>query len=490
MTADGLRSQPGYNGSMLVSPLALRRLLAPPNEAAGRRLAVAGVAGILLSAPVSLEHALAHVPQVGWLLTAVGAILAILCLRPAWIPQPLVARIAIFVCVAFCAASAVVAGSLTAIALSQTEQQLLCANDVAPDTVVAGQEVIRGANPYTSFNLLDAERALGCPFFSVSPQRSGIFAASLTAPSLAQVEAAAEATIHGHPTGGLLLGFAYPAGTALLGVLGGRALVLIGPIALLFAGLVIVRRAEPPMRRVTILALGAQTGLLGLVGSPFVDLIAAALLMIAITRRRGLAVGVSLGLACAVKQTVWFVAPALLVLALRDGRARDVRYHAGALLGFTVINLPFVVASPSAWIAAVLGPGIKPAFPLGVGPGAAGQAGSATTTMFLVLMIAAVVGGAAICAFASRRWASAGIIVSSLGLWVGPRSLGDYVALLGVIAVCTVAGSSSARSAPLGDPRLSQRDTKAISEPVACRTNVKAGATRNPTCPAPLRVLL
>jgi len=469
VTADGLRSQARYNGSMPAPRLALRRLLTLPDEAAGRRLAIAGVAGILLSAPVSLEHALAHLPQVGWLLTAVGAVLAILCLRPAWIPQPLVTRMAIFVCVAFCAASTVVAGSLTVIALSQTEQQLLCVNDVAPDTIVAGQEVIHGANPYTSFNLLDAERALGCPFFSVSPQRAGIFAASLTEPSLAQVQAAAEATIHGHPTGGLLLKFAYPAGTALLGVLGGRALVLIGPIAVLLAGLVIVRRAEPPMRRVTLLALGAQTGLLGLVGSPFVDLIAVALLMIAITTRGGPATGVSLGVACAVKQTVWFVAPALLVLALRDGRARDVRYHAGALLGFTVINVPFMVASPSAWFVAVLSPGIKPAFPLGVGPGAAGQAGSATTTMFLVLMIAAVVGGAAICAFAAPRWASAGIIVSSLGLWIGPRSLGDYVALLGVIAVCTVAASTSMRSAPPGDPRLSQRDTKTISELVSVK---------------------
>lgn len=463
MTAVESPLRPGVRRSDTGGGPPLRRLLMPPDEPAGRRLAIAGVAGILLSAPVSLEHALTHVPQVGWLLTAVGAALAILCLRPEWIPRPSVARIAIFVCVPFCVASAIVGGSLTVIALSQTDQQLLCVNDVAPDTVIAGQEVIHGANPYTSFNLLDAERALGCPFFSVSPQRSGVFATSLTAPSVAQVEAAAEATIHGHPTGGLQVHFAYPAGTALLGVLGGRALILIGPIAVLLAGFVIVRRAEPHMRRVTILALGAQTGLLGLVGNPFVDLIAVALLMIAISKRRGLAMGGSLGVACAVKQTVWFVAPALLVLALRDGRARDIRYHAGALLGFAVINLPFMVASPSAWIAAVLNPGITPVFPLGVGPGATGQAGSATTAMFFVLMVAAVLGGTAICAFAPARWASAGIIVSSLGLWIGPRSLGDYVALLGVIAVCTVAGSTSTRSAP-PDDRRSLRETKENAE--------------------------
>jgi hypothetical protein len=324
-----------------------------------------------------------------------------------------------------------------------TEQQLLCGNDVAPDTVVSGQEITRGADPYTSFNLLQAERALGCPYFSATPLRSGVFAGLTTAPSLAQVEAAAVATTHGHPTGGLLVGFNYPAGTALLGVLGGRALVLISPLVLLLAAFVIVRRAEPSMRRPTILALGAQAGLLGLIGSPFVDLIVAALLMLAITKRRGLAMGIVLGIACATKQTAWFIAPALLVLAWREGRGRDVRYHAGAVLAFVVINLPFVAAGPLAWLTGTLRPISTPEFPLGVGPGAVGQAGSASTEIFVVLMVATVVMGVVIAAFAPYRWASVGLIVSSLGLWIGPRSLGDYVALLGVVAVCAVIGSSS-----------------------------------------------
>ena len=95
-------------------------------EAPGKRLAVAGSPGFCCRHLCRWSMQLAHVPQVGWLFTAVGAVLAILCLRPAWIPQPSVARVAIFVCVAFCVASAVVGTSLTVIALSQTDQQLLC----------------------------------------------------------------------------------------------------------------------------------------------------------------------------------------------------------------------------------------------------------------------------------------------------------------------------------------------------------------------------
>ena len=186
--------------------------------------------------------------------------------------------------------------------------------------------------------------------------------------------------------------------------------------------------------------------------------------MVAVSRRRGLAMGIALGVACAVKQTAWFIAPALLVLALREGRVKDPRYPLGALLAFAAVNLPFIIAGPSAWIAGVIAPQIQPEFPLGFGPGAAGQAGSGAVTAFAILMIVAVVGGIAVCAVAPRRWAPAGVIVSSLGLWVGPRSLGYYVALLGLIAVSTVIGSNLSQSARCGEPdRVAARRQDPIS---------------------------
>lgn len=426
-------------------------LLRPPSDATGRRIAIAGVAGILLTAPLSLQEAVAPHPLVSWLLTSCGAVLAVLCLRPSWTPQVILARVAIVVCVVFCAVSGALGIGQTVSALQRSDRQLLCTDDVAPDTVVGGQEVINGVDPYTSFNLLEAERKLGCPAYSVTPLRSGVFAALPAPPPAAQIERAAESAVHGHPTGGLLVGFNYPAGTALLGVIGARGLVLISPLALLLAGLVIVRRTEPSLRRMTILALGAQAGLLALIGSARVDAVAAALLIVAVSRRRGLAMGIALGVACAIKQTAWFIAPALLVLALREGRLRDPRYQLGALLAFAAVNLPFILSGPSAWIDGVLAPQTQPEFPLGFGPGAAGPAGSGVLTGFAILMIVAVVAGVAICALAPRRWAPAGVIVSSLGLWIGPRSLGYYVALLGAIAICTVIGSNLRQSASAVD---------------------------------------
>jgi hypothetical protein len=426
---------------------AIRGLLAPPADAAGRRIAIAGVAGVLLTAPLSLQRAVAPYPVLSWLLTCCGAVLAVVSLKQSWSPRVTVARGALVLLAVFCGVSAVLGISQTVSSLRQTDQQLLCRDDVAPDTIGGGQEVLRGADPYTAFNLLATERGLGCTSYSVTPLRSGIFASFTTQPSAEQIDRAAEATLHGNTSGGLLVGFNYPAGTALLGVLGARLLVLISPLALLFAGLVIVSRGPPSIRRPTTLALGAQAGLLGIIGDAHVDAIAAALLVIAISSRRGFTRGVALGVACAIKQTAWFVAPSLLILALREAKFRDVRFPAGALLGFTALNVPFILAGPSAWITGILSPQLQPVFPFGFGPGAFALAGSSAAVVFSVLMIVGVVAGFVWCAVAPRQWAAAGIIISSLGLWIGPRSLGNYVALLGAIAVCAVAGSTVTRSA-------------------------------------------
>ena len=86
------------------------------------------------------------------------------------------------------------------------------------------------------------------------------------------------------------------------------------------------------------------------------------------------------------------------------------------------------------------------------------------------LMIAAVVAGIAICALAPPRWAPAGVIVSSLGLWIGPRSLGTYVAPLGAVAVCIVIGSNlrqSASAVDAPDERLDVRVGSSTSDGVA-----------------------
>jgi hypothetical protein len=429
----------------------VRGLLAPIEDAHARRLVLAGVAGLLITAPLSLQQAIAPRPVVGWLLTLIGAALAVACARGSWCPPGALARAAAAACLVFCAVTLVLGIHQTVAAMGLTDRQLICADDIASETVGAGREIVAGVNPYSSFDVLTYERSVGCAPLTVTPVRSGLFASASREPGPQAASAAAAETLSGHPTGGLVTIFDYPAGTALLGVVGAHGLVLLALLALLLAGGVAVAGAEPRTRRALALALGAQTGVLAVVGVSHPDAVVAALLVVACARPRSVAGGVALGLACAVKQTAWFVAVPLLLLAWRQGGRWRGRFAIATAVAFAAVNLPLAIASLPVWTKAVLTPLTQPAFPLGLGPAAAltgGAYSTAALAVFSGLMVVAVASGILWCARMPRSWAAAGVIVASLGLWIGMRSLGYYIALLGVIAVATVAG---ARQLDAGD---------------------------------------
>jgi hypothetical protein len=419
-------------------------LLAPVEDAHARRLVLAGVAGLLITAPLSFQQALAARPVVGWLLTLAGAALAVGCARRSWCPPGPLARAAAAVCLVFCAVTLVLGIHQTATALGLTNRQLICADDIASETVGGGREVATRVNPYSSFDLLTFERAVGCAPLTVTPVRTGVFASDSREPGQHATAAAAAETLAGHATGGLVTIFDYPAGTALLGIAGARGLVLLSVLALLLAGGAVIGGAEPPTRRALALALGAQTGVLAVVGVSHPDATVAALLVVACARRRGIAGGVALGLACAIKQTAWFVALPLLLLSWRETRRARGRYAIATAVSFAAVNAPFAIASVQTWIKAVLIPLTQPAFPLGLGPAAVLTGGAysvAAVAVFSTLTVVAVGAGILWCARAPRAWAAAGVVIASLGLWVGMRSLGSYIALLSVVAVATGAGS-------------------------------------------------
>jgi len=88
------------------------------------------------------------------------------------------------------------------------------------------------------------------------------------------------------------------------------------------------------------------------------------LLFAAFYLERPLVSGLFYGLACAVKQTPWFLAPFLLIYLIQteDGkRLREKFWPATKFAGMTIlvflaINLPFMLASPTAWFRNVLTP--------------------------------------------------------------------------------------------------------------------------------------
>ena len=172
---------------------------------------------------------------------------------------------------------------------------------------------------------------------------------------------------------------------------------------------------------------------------------------------------VALGLACAVKQTPWFCVP-LLAVALylesrSDGRrpARVVAtYLAVVAAVFALVNLPYILWSPSAWAHGTLLPFVKPLVPDGQGlvslalHGVTRGVTLPLLTLASVLVYASLVAALAVWYPAMKRmW----MLLLPLTFFVAPRSLLSYLldlypaAIVAAVTVAPAALAGVARSA-------------------------------------------
>jgi hypothetical protein len=85
-------------------------------------------------------------------------------------------------------------------------------------------------------------------------------------------------------------------------------------------------------------------------------------------RKRPWLAAILIGIACSCKQTACFFALFYLVLLLREAGWRKAIYSL-VMIGatFVLINSPFIIADPRAWLTGVFAPIMHPLFPFGVG---------------------------------------------------------------------------------------------------------------------------
>ncbi|HEX7460497.1 MAG TPA: hypothetical protein VF279_07685, partial [Acidimicrobiales bacterium] len=177
----------------------------------------------------------------------------------------------------------------------------------------------------------------------------------------------------------------------------------------------------------------------------------------------------SLGIACSIKQTPWFCVPFLMVgvagEARRVGRRPVVlalRYGVVALAAFVVVNAPFIVWSPTAWVRGIFLPIVDPLVADGQGVVTFALHGltggvvlpwlSAGAGLALVAMVVAF-------ALWEARLKRAWLFLVPLVLFVPDRSLANYlldfvpaalVAALSVNAVRTE--DAGAKGGAVADP--------------------------------------
>ena len=266
-------------------------------------------------------------------------------------------------------------------------------------------------------------------------------------------------------TGGVVSTFGYPALPLLVvapfvQLTGGGQAVPIADTFMLMLAVVFLYRQLPQAWRGLAIILGI--GFPALAGFAYtgVNLIIAMTVLLIVAHRwtatgRGgrLSRGdwvraVALGLALSCNQLAWFMAPFLLTgiyliraADLGPGRAAGVveRYLAAAAATFAVINAPFFIWDPGAWVQGVAAPLTQHAIPYGqglvgltlflrLGGGAMDLYNYAAALLYLALLI--------MYALRFRALGRACFILPLLALFVSGRSLAEYwMTTIAVIAV-------------------------------------------------------
>ena len=167
-------------------------------------------------------------------------------------------------------------------------------------------------------------------------------------------------------------------------------------------------------------------------------------------RRSGVLQGVCLGLAASITQFPWFVAPFLLLglwrfrsreLGFRRGSGVVTRFFLTACGTALLINAPFIVWSPDAWISGILSPLFQHAIPFGqglvdataffyIGGGNLAYYTYAAIASLIALLIAYGI-------YIERLWKLAFILPSAVFLF-STRSLSEYLIMMVAVWIVSV----------------------------------------------------
>ena len=142
------------------------------------------------------------------------------------------------------------------------------------------------------------------------------------------------------------------------------------------------------------------------------------------------------GVACAVKQLAWFIAPFYLVeVARRDGWIAALKRGGWMAATFAVVNLPFIITSPAAWLHSILVPMTDPMFPLGFGPITLALSGLIPfgSPHLWTLMVFGIILGLLYFQWKRPAITQDGIFLGLVPLWFSWRSPMNYLVLIPIL---------------------------------------------------------
>ena len=314
-------------------------------------------------------------------------------------------------------------------------------NDAIALNDCAARLLVSGRDPYATLNIFDCYGSLGIGADRTTPLRRGTFADITIYPTDDQLDQTWALRQQGGGNVEFVTRPSYPALSFLLLV----PFVALGIDTnylylgcLLAAMAIIVWRSSATLRPFVLTGLLGASCLAAFTVGGSADLLYALPLVVAWIWRERLGGAIAFGLAVAIKQIAWFVAPFYLIAVIGTSGWRAALRHAViASVIFAVTNLPFIAWHPADWVAGVLTPVVEPMFPRGSGIVFLGTSGGLpllSSNAYLALESTAMVVCLVIAWRTRRTSPEIGIALALIPLFFAWRSLFSYFFLIPLFA--------------------------------------------------------
>jgi len=246
-------------------------------------------------------------------------------------------------------------------------------NDGATLDSNAATLLLQGRNPYTDSNMVDIARHYPILPNWTTPLRVGQFAHQISYPNSVELRTVLDTDLKAGKTPEFESKVSYPALSFLtlvpviwLHLPNVIPFYLASYLLLVFLGW---KFARPELRPWLLVFSMTNVPMWSSVFGGNLDIFYSILiLMVWLLRERTWASSLFLGLALATKQIAWFFIPFYIILIWRSYGFREIAFRlliAGSI--GLIINLPFILWNPSAWLTGILTPIADPMFPLGAG---------------------------------------------------------------------------------------------------------------------------
>jgi hypothetical protein len=319
-------------------------------------------------------------------------------------------------------------------------------NDAIALDECAARLLLAGRDPYATLDIFECYSSLGIGADRTTPLRQGRFAEVTIYPTDDQLDQTWALRQREGGNVEFVTRPSYPALSFLLLV----PFVAFGVdtnylylACLLAAMAIIVWRSSAALRPFVLTGLLGASCLAAFTVGGSADLLYALPLVVAWIWRDRLRGAVAFGLAVAIKQIAWFVAPFYLIAVIgTSGWRAAVRHTAIASAIFALTNLPFIAWHPGDWVAGVLTPLVEPMFPRGAGIVFVSTNGGLplpSSNIYLALEGLAMLACLLIAWRARRTSPEIGIALALIPLFFAWRSLFSYFFLIPLFAFAGLA---------------------------------------------------